>query len=127
MVEITPAFMSVPYSEAQSTSPSPAEGGLGGKYKSAADLYAEIHQKVSSLTPIEFRRVRIAKDSVKIFGSVTAQDVANYLKESHDIEIDMNFIIFGGDGRLKEVGSHQVSISLPEYENVPITIDVVDA
>ena len=60
----------------------------------------------------------------KLFGSVTAADVAEAVKAQTDIEIDRKSIQADG---IKTVGQHTVTASLHSDVSFPITLDVVAA
>ena len=59
----------------------------------------------------------------RLFGSITAADIANALAESHDINIDRRKIVMPDP--LRSVGVHTVSVHLgPELDaNLTVTIE----
>ena len=60
----------------------------------------------------------------KLFGSVSAADVAAAVKAQTDIEIDRKSIVADG---IKTIGQHTVTASLHSDVSFPITLDVVAA
>ena len=52
-------------------------------------------------------------NSDNTFGSVTAEDLTNKLKEEHGLDIDKAAIQFKSeDGRIKSLGKHQILIQV---------------
>ena len=87
------------------------------KIKQEADAVAA---KLNGLT------VRIAAKagaSGKIFGSVNAIQIADALKEQHQIEVDRKKIMIVGDV-IKEIGTHTANINLHREVKAEITLDV---
>lgn len=57
-----------------------------------------------------------AGDAGRLFGSITASDVADALAEQFGVELDRRKLDLGGEP-LKELGTHEVSLKLhPEVE-----------
>lgn len=59
----------------------------------------------------------------KIFGSVNAIQIADALKEQHDIEIDRKRIVVDGDS-VKEVGTYKAKINLHKEVKGEISFEV---
>ena len=59
----------------------------------------------------------------KIFGSVNAIQIADALKEQHQIEVDRKKIMIVGD-TIKETGTHTANINLHREVKAEITLDV---
>ena len=78
----------------------------------------------SSLVPKVIVIEAKAGSEGKLFGSVTATDVAEAVKAQTDIEIDRRAIEVDG---IKTVGQHTVTASLHSDVSFPITLDVVAA
>ena len=91
--QITPAFEKVPYQEfIRNTEDNTSDEAL--------------KNKLSSIK-LSFKRILVHKDSNKIFGSVSAQDIQQELNKM-GIPIDIDRI----QCRIKNIGDHLVSISL---------------
>ena len=60
----------------------------------------------------------------KLFGSVTAADIADAVKAQADVDLDRRDI---DAGSIKTVGQHTVTASLHSDVSFPITLDVVAA
>ena len=72
----------------------------------------ELSQKLKGLTVnVETK----AGEGGKIFGSITSMDVAQALKEQHDIDIDKKKIVL--DSPIKQTGSYSLKVKLyPEVQ-----------
>lgn len=131
-IEITPAFMDIPYSEAKPQS----HANLEQKLENSAQTYlqklsqAQAHEQLTSIGTIIFRRVRINEESSRIFGSVGQADILKFLKDELSINADMT-CIFNQEtgGRIKLMGDHLVSVSFSEegLADVEIKVQIVDA
>lgn len=64
-----------------------------------------------------------AGTSGKIFGSVNAIQIADALKEQHQIEIDRKRISINGEA-IKELGTHTAKINLHRDVKAEITLEV---
>lgn len=87
------------------------------KIKKDAEALAE---KINGLT------VKIAAKagtSGKIFGSVNTIQIAEALKEQHNIEIDRKKISVAGEA-VKEIGQHKAQIDLHREVKAEINLDV---
>ncbi len=78
----------------------------------------------SKLVPQTITVTAKASPEGKLFGSVSAADVAAAVKEQTDIEIDRKSIEVDG---VKTVGSHTATASLHADVSFPITLEVVAA
>jgi large subunit ribosomal protein L9 len=78
----------------------------------------------SSLVPQVITISAKASGEGKLFGSVTAADIADAIHEQTDIEIDRKMIEAEG---IKTTGQHQVTASLHSEVSFPVTIEVVPA
>lgn len=66
-----------------------------------------------------------ASETGTIFGSVTAEAVADALKEQHEIDIDRRKIVLNGD-RIKELGQYTAVANLhKDFNKVAFTVNVV--
>ncbi len=88
---------------------------------SARDAATQI---ASTLVPKIITVTTKAGPEGKLFGSVTAADVANAVREQTDIEIDRRQLELDV---IKTTGQHTVTASLHNDVSFPITIDVVAA
>ncbi|TPX37043.1 hypothetical protein SmJEL517_g00841 [Synchytrium microbalum] len=89
---------------------------------SAADiLIGALNQRESLDLTVTFKRVRISANESKIYGSVTADDVATELGNILGVTVVPSLV----DGeRIKSVGAHQMMLKLPTP--IPIQVAVVD-
>ncbi|KAI8382393.1 hypothetical protein BD560DRAFT_386457 [Blakeslea trispora] len=82
---------------------------------SARELAQKNKQLLNDLEGIQvlqFSRA-VVPNSDNTFGSVTAEDLTNKLKEEHGLDIDKATIQFKSeDGRIKSLGKHQILIQV---------------
>ena len=78
----------------------------------------------SSLVPKVIVIEAKASSEGRLFGSVTAADIADAVKAQTDIDIDRRSIESDG---IKTTGQHTVTASLHSDVSFPITLDVVPA
>ena len=78
----------------------------------------------SSLVPKVIVIEAKASSEGRLFGSVTAADIADAVKAQTDIDIDRKSIESDG---IKTTGQHTVTVSLHSDVSFPITLDVVPA
>lgn len=64
-----------------------------------------------------------AGDEGKLFGSVTAADVARALSEQINIELDRKAI--GLEHPLREIGEHKVPLDLHEEVQAEVTVEII--
>ena len=62
----------------------------------------------------------------KLFGSVTSQEVAQILKERHEIDVDRRKLVMPEE-QIKEVGTYEVTIKLDAGVEAKFKIDVKTA
>ena len=87
------------------------------KVDSAAQTVADlIHEKVISITAR-------AGEQGRLFGSVTASDIAEQLSKLAKSEIEHRQVQLGQP--IKEVGSHQLTVSLSRNVKAQVTVEVV--
>ncbi len=79
----------------------------------------------STLVPKTITVAAKASSEGKLFGSITAAEIADAIKEQTDIEIDRKAI--EADHNIKNVGQHTVTASLHSDVSFPITLEVVAA
>ncbi len=79
----------------------------------------------SALVPKTITVSAKASSEGKLFGSITATEIADAIKEQTDIEIDRKAI--EADHNIKNVGQHTVTASLHSDVSFPITLEVVAA
>lgn len=80
----------------------------------------ELAEKISQLKVVF--QVKAGKDG-KLFGSVTHRDIAQYLADNYQIEVDRKKIEHNEP--LKKVGNYQVSIHLHKEVEAPLSIKIV--
>ncbi|MGH3387585.1 MAG: 50S ribosomal protein L9 [Actinomadura sp.] len=86
------------------------------------DQAKEIADRLKS---IKVRLRTRAGDGGRLFGSVTAADIAGAVKESGGPELDKRRIEVGNP--IKTVGAHQVSVRLHPEVSATIALDVIGA
>lgn len=79
----------------------------------------------STLVPKTITVAAKASGEGKLFGSISATEIADAVKAQTDIEIDRKAI--EADHNIKTVGSHTVTASLHHDVSFPITLEVVAA
>jgi large subunit ribosomal protein L9 len=80
----------------------------------------ELAEKIRQLKVVF--KVKAGKDG-KLFGSVTHRDIAQYLADNYQIEIDRKKIEHNEP--LKKIGNYQVSLHLHKEVDAPLTIKIV--
>lgn len=67
---------------------------------------------------------KVGRDQTKLFGAITAQDVADALKAQHNIEVDKKQV--GLLQPIKRLGDHAVPLDLHRDVDATITVQVFD-
>lgn len=125
-IVITPAIMTVPYTESGSASSSPqtVSPSLDGEIQQQAQAVDALLQLAD--TPdgaLSFPRVRISEKDEKIFGSVTELDICNQLQSQLQVQIKPEWVKLlskeGGESlsKLKEIGHYIVAVQVPVFPN----------
>ncbi len=83
----------------------------------------EIKAALLAVTPVALA-VKVAADSSKLFGSVTANDVAVAIKKAGGPSIDKRTVRMPR-AHIKEIGTHTVSVHLHPEVEAEITVEVV--
>ena len=89
----------------------------------ADKIKQEAEAVAAKLNGLTVRIAAKAGASGKIFGSVNAIQIADALKEQHQIEVDRKKIMIVGD-TIKETGTHTANINLHREVKAEITLDV---
>ena len=89
----------------------------------AEKIKQEAEAVAAKLNGLTVRIAAKAGASGKIFGSVNAIQIADALKEQHQIEVDRKKIMIEGD-TIKETGTHTANINLHREVKAEITLDV---
>lgn len=89
----------------------------------AEKIKQEAEAVAAKLNGLTVRIAAKAGASGKIFGSVNAIQIADALKEQHQIEVDRKKIMIVGD-TIKETGTHTANINLHREVKAEITLDV---
>ncbi len=76
-----------------------------------------------ALDGLQLRIAAKASTSGRIFGSVNAIQIAEALKEQHDIEIDRKKIFLDGES-VKDLGTYQAKIRLHKEVESTVTFEV---
>ncbi|KAJ3051189.1 hypothetical protein HK097_007836 [Rhizophlyctis rosea] len=85
----------------------------------------DLKTALETLPKLDIHRVRVSDESNRIYGSVTAEDIAEQLNFRWNIIVDKTNVHVAG-GRFKEVGVKQVVISISETESVTLSIHIKD-
>jgi large subunit ribosomal protein L9 len=83
----------------------------------------ELKTAIEALGPVSLP-MKTAADSGKLFGSVTAGDVAAAIKKAGGPNLDKRIIRLP-KAHIKNIGAHPVSVQLHTDVNVEVTLDVV--
>jgi ribosomal protein L9 len=75
------------------------------------------------LDGLRFTRPLIDSREKKTFGSVTAEDIIQNLKDQHSIVIEKSAVSIAG-GRIKEIGEHVVKIKINNQPDVELKVFV---
>ncbi len=89
----------------------------------AEKIKQEAEAVAAKLNGLTVRIAAKAGASGKIFGSVNAIQIADALKEQHQIDIDRKKIMIVGDA-IKEIGTHTANVNLHREVKAEITLDV---
>jgi large subunit ribosomal protein L9 len=84
---------------------------------------AELKAAITALGPISLA-VKVAGDTGKLFGSVTASDIAVAIKKAGGPSIDKRSVRLP-KAHIKETGSHTVAVHLHPEVDVDVTLDIV--
>lgn len=76
-----------------------------------------------ALDGLQLRIAAKASTSGRIFGSVNSIQIAEAIKEQHDIEVDRKKIFLDGES-VKDLGTYQAKIRLHKEVEATITFDV---
>lgn len=88
-------------------------------------LDSQTKASLVKLGSIAFQRVRIDRDSDRIFGSITADDISIVLKQS-SIHVDSRRIVMALP-KLKTLGTHSVQVTFESaIEPVELTISITE-
>ncbi|KAJ3186959.1 hypothetical protein HDU85_006996 [Gaertneriomyces sp. JEL0708] len=78
-----------------------------------ADLIPDKQKILTTISLLTFDRVRVSADTSRIYGSVSAEDVAKALFDKHALSVERDMIQFPADTpRIKDVGDYDVLIEL---------------
>jgi large subunit ribosomal protein L9 len=83
----------------------------------------EIKAAIAALGAISLP-VKVAGDSGKLFGSVTAGDIVAAIKKAGGPSIDKRSVHLP-KAHIKEIGSHTVAVHLHPQVDVEVTVDIV--
>jgi large subunit ribosomal protein L9 len=93
------------------------------KSREAKTVHDEIKAAIVALDPISLA-AKVAGDAGKLFGSVTASDVAVAIKKAGGPSIDKRSVRLP-KAHIKETGSHAVVVHLHPEVDVQFTLEVV--
>jgi large subunit ribosomal protein L9 len=83
----------------------------------------ELKAAIDALGPVTLT-VRTASDNGKLFGSVTAADIASAIKKAGGPNLDKRAVQLP-KAHIKAVGAHSVEVHLHPEVNVTVSLDVV--
>lgn len=87
-------------------------------------IKGEAEKLAAKMANISVKIAAKAGTGGKIFGSVNTIQIAEALKEQHQIEIDRKRISVDGE-HIKEVGEHKVKVNLHRDVKVDLVLEVV--
>lgn len=99
--------------------------------KSSQDFKEEEEKKAAEATAKKIEKIDINFDAKvgengKLFGSITTMDIADFLKEKHDIEVDKRKIDIDG-GQIKDLGTTKATIKLHPKVSTEVKVTVKEA
>ena len=83
----------------------------------------ELKAAIAAIGPVALA-VKVAGDTGKLFGSVTASDVAMAIKKAGGPGVDKRSVRLP-KAHIKETGSHTVAVHLHPEVNVDVALDIV--
>lgn len=90
-------------------------------------LYQEAHAAAAALAEktsgLSINIVRQAGDDGRLYGAVSARDVAKVASEKLGFDIKAEMVSF--NNRLREIGSYDINLQLHHEVNVSITVNIV--
>ena len=92
--------------------------------KAMAEATAKAQESAAALNKTVLTIANQAGDDGRLFGSVTAQDIADAIKEARGITIDKRKIQL--DEPIKTVGTHQVTVEVADGVTATVKTMVVD-
>lgn len=84
----------------------------------------EAEEVAKALEGLELKIGAKSGTSGKIFGSVNALQIANTIKENHNMDIDRKMILVDGDS-IKELGQYTAKIKLHKEVEVDLKFEVI--
>ncbi len=90
--------------------------------KTALEKLSTAEQKANALAELKVTLTHKAGDEGKLFGSVTAQQIADAITEA-GIAVSKQEVRLA-EGALRQIGEHQVSIHLHADVNAEVTVNI---
>jgi large subunit ribosomal protein L9 len=87
-----------------------------------ADEKGQAEAMASRLATVEIAIARRVGETDQLYGSVTAADIADYLKK-HGFDVDRRRLVLPDP--IKTIGEHKVPLKLHRNVTVPLTVKVV--
>jgi large subunit ribosomal protein L9 len=87
-----------------------------------ADEKGQAEAMASRLATVEIAIARRVGETDQLYGSVTAADIADYLKK-HGFDVDRRRLVLPDP--IKTIGDHKVPLKLHRNVTVPLTVKVV--
>jgi len=84
---------------------------------------AQAQELAERISRISISFTRKSSEEGRLFGSVTKEDIADQLKESHFIEVDKRLVSM--ENPIKLVGEHQVRVRLESGVSSLLTVHVI--
>jgi large subunit ribosomal protein L9 len=84
----------------------------------------EAEEIAKALQAIDLKIGAKSGTSGKIFGSVNAVQIANAIKENHNMDIDRKLIIVDGES-IKELGEYKAKVKLHKEVEIDLKFEVV--
>jgi large subunit ribosomal protein L9 len=101
-----------------------AERLQASQQKAQADQLAQAQESAAALNKTVLTIANQAGEDGRLFGSVTAQDIADAIKEARGITVDRRKIQL--DEPIKTVGTHQVTVEVADGVTATVKTMVVE-
>ncbi|KAJ3197501.1 hypothetical protein HK101_003199 [Irineochytrium annulatum] len=121
---ILPAFFNLAESM-RIDAPSPTQSTPDARRAPKSPVDADLYSVLNSIQVIKFRRPLInpGTNDRRIFGSVLVEEIVEAFKQDHGVIVAPSSVKIAA--RIKEVGSHDISVALPGSErSIKLTVIV---
>lgn len=95
-----------------------AEAELASTKANAEGIKEKLHGQVLEIEG------HVGKDTGKLFGAITSQDIADKIKEKYGLEIEKRIVLLAQP--IKQLGNHTVDIDVHRQVDIRMTVRVFD-